>query len=536
MSCDGCTRSAIFSQYTSNAENPLYQQGFEASIRQALITDCFRFYQSYNPDSGLKPPEYLLKIDYEEKLDDSHILPDGDFLLISAVLTLSLYYNGTSEELVQTWQAIREERDYGDLLEESLPGSEQGYNYTRRRMSGRHILRKERPIELTILNDFEKQPFTCEIDPEREELYIGEEMDIEIKDIHDIEDRQSREFNRIIVQAVEGEILNGEPLENDPDLKAFIVGNGNITLQYRAPNDRNIKEDTIYVNNSCTIARVDQYPLSKTTLDKKIGEKKIKIKCDEFETSINVNLKWDQDTEDEKFTGNYNVEITGTMEFWPEYSGHEVNLYKPKDLRAKYNLESSWYLKDPPDCENRERLLLRRDESASGTVPITYVTMAPMVNHLKVQPIQSIMDESLPDMFSQLGGMLPQGLGAQIEAAMKQAGEFMSDRYELLLSTGFSPKQYKQIEKTVCKGDKAQKESEDAPIMDGFGIHIHSKMQGENRLIGSKSWNSDVIHLGSSIDINELAESIGARPLTPPRKQDGFCTYSVNWNLKRKNQ
>jgi len=64
-------------------------------------------------------------------------------------------------------------------------------------------IRQDKPIE-NLLWDFEKQPSQCDINPDKEELFPGQEIRVKISSFVDVEGRKSREFNRIVVQAVDG--------------------------------------------------------------------------------------------------------------------------------------------------------------------------------------------------------------------------------------------------------------------------------------------------------------------------------------------
>jgi hypothetical protein len=141
------------------------------------------------------------------------------------------------------------------------------------------ILRKLRPLELTVLNHFEKQPWSCEIEPSEEEVCPGEEVDINVTNIQDIEGAESREFNRIVVTAYEGDIIGGTEIDAFPKYYAFLVGGGSVTFRYKAPVEGGVSEDKITVFNSCDISRVDQYALEKTMPKDEIKNKTMVIKA-----------------------------------------------------------------------------------------------------------------------------------------------------------------------------------------------------------------------------------------------------------------
>jgi hypothetical protein len=285
MVCNGCNRTAEWNVFSSTAEEPAFSR-YESSIKlnviEALTTECFRFRcLDWDIEPNAKPAEYLVDIDYDEELYDDWLKPDGQKVHKSSKLTVTLYYNGTSgSEQVQQWITEKPPREYGDLRPESLPGPDSGLRNVLNKMCNNPsaILKKLRPIELTLLNAFEKQPRQCDVELSEDELCPGDETQVTITNIQDIEGAKSREFNRIVVYALEGKIIGGTPVDMGPEYRAFLVKDGTINFKYKAPTGGGVPNDKIYVYNSCDIARSDQYPLSETLTRDKIEEAKVEIK------------------------------------------------------------------------------------------------------------------------------------------------------------------------------------------------------------------------------------------------------------------
>ena len=320
MDCNGCERLADWPTYTSNADKNAQNlsRQFETYVTdyifQALITPCFKFdgkdrLQQFLNDKKLskgistgldkiedslpdqyfssrdKPPEYIVGINYYENLHQDWMRQDGHKVLKEANLTVSLYYNGTSgRELVDSWnestRVYKTDEDYSGFKPENLPDSWFGVSRTVRNLcnSDNFPLNSRRPIDIYVLKDFEKQPADCEVKLEKG-VCPGEEVEVNVREIRDSEGRLSREFNRLVISALEGEIIGGVELENYPKYYAFLVGNETITFRYQAPTDPGITKDRITVLNSCDITRVDQYPLQKTTPKDVIEEKNIEIEA-----------------------------------------------------------------------------------------------------------------------------------------------------------------------------------------------------------------------------------------------------------------
>jgi len=254
--CDGCKRDAVLKKAVG-----LDMHHFTSILAEHAISPCFHLLYSgeineLGARSKWKPPEYYFTASYETNLKGR----------IKSRLSISLYFE--DGELIHNWETESERTTftYDGHLNRMFRNNDAEF-------------RKFVPLELTLLNDFEKQPSQCDVHPDKEELFPGQEIQVRISNIVDFEGRKSREFNRIVVQAVKGEIIGGTPLLTDPDLKAFQVGKGDITFTYRAPDDENSQatEDKIVIYNSCDILRKDEYPMPKTELKDKIAEKRINL-------------------------------------------------------------------------------------------------------------------------------------------------------------------------------------------------------------------------------------------------------------------
>jgi len=129
-----------------------------------------------------------------------------------------------------------------------------------------------------IIYDYERIPERCEIELERQEVSPGQNVEVQLSDIVDAEGRKSKEVNRIVVYASNGEITGGTELDADPRFKAFRVGDGSIGFSYQAPDTEDNpgnEDDTIVVYNSCDILPEHRSPLSSTQPGDTIAEKTI---------------------------------------------------------------------------------------------------------------------------------------------------------------------------------------------------------------------------------------------------------------------
>ncbi|HHN65032.1 MAG TPA: hypothetical protein ENK09_06695 [Nitrospirae bacterium] len=122
-----------------------------------------------------------------------------------------------------------------------------------------------------LIYDYEQIPEDVEIEPESEEVVAGEEIKIKVR-VKDIKGRVPKKWQRILVKADKGRILNGTT--HDGIHYEFEVGGGEVEVSYRAPEPCRNDTDKIEVYNSCTID-----PTVKAFPEQKIGEKKLNIFC-----------------------------------------------------------------------------------------------------------------------------------------------------------------------------------------------------------------------------------------------------------------
>jgi len=200
---------------------------------------------------------------------------------IRSKIQVELYFDGEQRELVHRWIA------YGTWDTVSNTGTSSLGLFHKLDASFRNG-----PDIIELLERFEKRPVECRVNPDKEELDAGEVIDIEITDFTDVFGEKSREFNRIVVHAYSGEIMNGEPCNIGPDYWVFKVDNGTVKVKYKAPTDCNETEDMLTIYSSCDILPEHRNPINETEIKEKITEKKLRIKC--YDASIVIRKNYNR--------------------------------------------------------------------------------------------------------------------------------------------------------------------------------------------------------------------------------------------------
>ncbi len=280
--CTDCQRTAYLNNVTTNTAEPNFRTMVKYRMWETLTSGCFHFLAegNYIPQNYLsycetekRPPEYYFDVNYVENLPGP----------VLSRLSIDMYFVGPPQEKVINWATEGDRPDQHFIQYHENKMFKMDFGISDPRTS---VLLRYRPIEEKVLKDFEKRPTQCLVKPAKKTVNPLEEIEVVISGIEDAKGERSREFNRLVVQAVEGKIVGGESLLVDRDLKAFKVGHSDVTFTYRAPSSPKTGEDTIYVYNACDILPEATVPMANTKMKDKIAEEKIEIR--EYDALLQV--------------------------------------------------------------------------------------------------------------------------------------------------------------------------------------------------------------------------------------------------------
>jgi hypothetical protein len=205
---------------------------------------------------GYKIPEYSFEVVFDavtEEIVDREGKPGSS-------LTIDLYYDGDERILVKSWKTTSPTYTITSHTHRMFKNSDAP-------------MRQIAPLQ-NLLWEFEQTPTNCQITPEEISVRENETTEINLAGFTG-KTGPSKSFNRIVVTVDKGEILNGEPLESDPDARVFKIGDGDVSVTYAAPGSCGVEGDTIRVYNSCDIAKTSLVPLSQTKQRDEIASKQI---------------------------------------------------------------------------------------------------------------------------------------------------------------------------------------------------------------------------------------------------------------------
>jgi hypothetical protein len=259
----------------------------------SMYDNCFRFlaipyeeideWIALNSDlenigAGYSQAEYGFRINIATGLPGTEKHPVNGRPVVSS-LKAQMYYLGDTEEPVHSWSA------YGTL------NSDRTGQTTQNGLTNQleHLI-SQGPSYYLLASDFERKPVSCSLSSENTSIDKGEEIELKISNLKDSKGNDSREFNRILVHASEGEILNGEKSEISKEYRVFRLDKLPVVVKYKAPDHGGATSARITVFNSCDILPVAKLPLRKTALKEQIGSHDILLNNYDWSGTINLEI------------------------------------------------------------------------------------------------------------------------------------------------------------------------------------------------------------------------------------------------------
>lgn len=322
----------LANQKITEDTNYILPRQVEARLAEVFTTDRFRLVRaSESMLQSKRPPLYYFESSFE--VHEEWVDIGGGERRHPSTFILNLYFDGETKELVKTWR-----------LERKSPNSVGALNAM---FDNRNSLtKKDVPIDLTIISPFEKIPESCEIKPEKEEIEFGKKMKIQITNFKDIEGVQSREFNRVLVTVIHGEILNGAHPQEQKNYAFFQVGEGTIEVEYKAPEACPEISDTIQVIQSCDIFRKSDLPLEESDAAGTIAEKEIFFRKPGATLRITMEYRTNTDIDEKpspirhnkrKWNESYRISIIVHLDENPDIETRydAVRGFSPREYRYK---------------------------------------------------------------------------------------------------------------------------------------------------------------------------------------------------------
>jgi hypothetical protein len=151
------------------------------------------------------------------------------------------------------------------------------------------LAKQFQPLE-QLIRDYERIPEKCQIQLPDKEVEAGKTITIQLTDLLDSEGRPPQPWQRVLVKAKKGKILNGESRAlSEEGYRVFKAGNGGtVDVQYQAPEKCENTEDTLTVCNTC---QKGEDPGQKFAPEREIATKTFDIICNRWNVELTFTKK-----------------------------------------------------------------------------------------------------------------------------------------------------------------------------------------------------------------------------------------------------
>lgn len=490
--CTECKRHGMLSEFENICASDQDQKQWvldkstmSTYIGERFSNNCFFLLSPilHSPSTD-KPPEYIFKGSYESEIKGGRIIEYADDYKkpVVARMDLKLYYNSNTPELVQEWS------------------SENTINEPRALFNKLKTPKSLNPV----FEEFEKKPVSIDVEvPSQEELCENGKGEIVLSGFRDVAGRPSREFNRIVVSIYGGKILNGADSEFGPDYKVFIVGNGEVRVEYQPPEDKDDGYEWLRVYNSCEILPEDKFPLSKTIPDELIVDQHFPISCGFYKGTITVAMQWnytiDNGNSTSKHVGSQTVTYDGIFQPVPqmkEMEGQPIRIFSKGTVTGSWQYQEKRYCEGDCDCSG-----LVYEEQGSGSVdPMSLDGLTIITNAWPTD------DRVVADQLRQFG------MENWYDISTPPSGGKTNTRLKT------------RNEENQCVWNDGHSE------INIVESQVRFKLESLEKLVGKKSWSSS--KGSTAVSITNLNEAVYDQKPFDPEQDGSDYTYTIEWNLE----
>ncbi|MFZ2286292.1 MAG: hypothetical protein WAV93_04840 [Bacteroidales bacterium] len=358
-----------------------------------------------------------------------------------------------------------------------------------------------------IILEYEKAPKKAEfesevikVDPERTKRITFR--------VTDEKGEKPKKWQRLAVKVDFGTLTNGTPcceMGEDAKFYSFMCEEGQVTIEYKAPDPDKATFDHITVFNGCIIQSPDIIAMSMVDIQEEIGAVNIALVNEGYSGTVTITKSWDYvkqyDDHASTYTGSQTININGTFKPIPEMEGMEG---QPIKIFGKGTVYGTWKHNARRYCEGKgcgDCPGLMYDESGSGSVP--KMVLDAMIITTMVLPTDN---KVVADQLKQFG---------------------MDNFYDIMI-----PGEYVDTQRRIRSdhGDEGCQWSNSASFTTLTDCMIRYKVTDIKHLYGRASWSSKSDSNGLSI--TDLTEAIYDQPPYDPEQNGTDYTYTITWNLK----
>jgi hypothetical protein len=358
-----------------------------------------------------------------------------------------------------------------------------------------------------IILEYEKTPKKAEFDSEIIKVNLETTKRITFK-VTDEKGEKPKKWQRLAVKVDFGTLANGTlccETGEDARFYSFMCEEGQVTIEYKAPDPHKATLDHITVFNGCIIKSPDMVAMSMIEVQEEIGAVDIVIINEGYSGTITVTKSWDykknHDDYTETFIGNQSITYTGIFKPIPQMEGMEG---QPIRMLGASPAQGSWKHNEQRYCEGSgcgECNGLVYEEYGSGSM--SSETMDGLIITTNVWPTGN---KQVADQMAQFG---------------------MENWYDITtptenVKTENRTKSYK--EDGGCQWENS------TSTTNLTGADIRFKLKDLYLLQGRVPWSSS---RGTTvISATDMTEAIYDQKPFDPEQNGADFKYTITWNLK----
>ena len=353
-----------------------------------------------------------------------------------------------------------------------------------------------------IILEYEKTPKKAEFESEVIKVDPEKTKRITFK-VTDEKGEKPKKWQRLAVKVDFGSLTNGTPCcdtGEDAKFYSFMCEEGEVTIEYKAPDPDRTTLDNITVYNGCIITSPDIIDMSMIDIQDEIGVVKIALVSEGYSGTITITQSWDYaDDYGNTFIGSKTVTCKGTYKPIEELRGMER---QPLHWFGPSKVVATWEIKEDMYCAGDDCPGHCKQEFGQGTLA--------------------------PDMWQELT-IMTWVFPLEIKEVADQLGEIgMENYYVISVTPGLTDVITETREKggDPCVWNVKQSE-EDIP-----GAIIQYKLVDVDKLQGHRTWKSKHGETSYNIEITDMPDFQGehVEPVKPVPDGTDY-TYTVTWNL-----
>lgn len=359
-----------------------------------------------------------------------------------------------------------------------------------------------------ILIDYERAPKKAEFESEIIKVDPDQTKRITFK-VTDSKGEVPKKWQRLAVKVDFGSLINGTPcceIGEESKFYSFMCEEGEVTIEYKAPDSNKSTSDHITVYNGCITNDPAVIQMTMVDTQEEIGAADIAFLNEGYSGTITITKSWDYkrnyDDYSETYIGTQTITYSGIFKPLPQMEGMEgqpIKMFGKSSVRGTWKHNEQRYCEGGSGCGNCKGLVY--EEYGSGSIPEE--TLQGLIIITNVWPTDN-------------------------KVVADQLGQFgLANWYDIATPTETVPTQTRTKHETENAGCQWYNSTSTTVLTSS---EVRFKLKDIKNIAGKSNWSS--LTESSGIRITDMTEAIYDQEPFEPEQNGNDYTYSITWTLK----